>query len=152
MTCFPDCSAPGEAAGVALRHRIPIKPKGRPSLTLAVRSSVRIAPDCSRDSTGHLPARSPPTHGSLGKGCRYPWNTLPSAHCSQGSCLVTGCSSGSQHTDKGVSVREPELLRGNCQPSQVQLAVPHPLRQTPRPSLFCTHTYWKFHCILCCVY
>lgn len=51
------------------------------------------------------------------------------------------------------------MLRGNCWPSQVQLAVIRSLRQPTRPILFLhAHIYWNFHCAqyrvykLCCCF
>lgn len=135
------------------RHRIPIKPKGRSSLTLAVWSSVWVVSYLLQRQHWASISRLPSHHGCVGKGCTYPSEgTFPSVHSSQGSHLATGCSSRSWHTDKGISVKEPELLWGNCWPLQVQLAVTRSLRQPPRQIHFCTHIYWNFHCTMYCVY
>jgi len=77
---------------------------------------------------------------------------FPSVLCLQGSCLAAVCSSRSWLTSKGGSVRESELLRGNCWPLQVQIEVTHPLRQPMGPILFCTCVYQSFHCTRYCVY
>lgn len=132
MSRFPDCSAHGEAAGVAFRHRIAIKPRGRSNLTLAVRSCVWMASYLFQRQHWASISRVLSHTQVPGEELQIsPGRHTPLCPLLTGSCLAAGCSSGSQHTDKGISVREPELLKGNCWLSQAQLALTRTLRQPP---------------------
>lgn len=152
MSHFPDGWASGEAAGVAPRHRIPIKPKSRPNLALAVWSSVWMAP-CLLQRQHWASSSTSHRTWVYGDGLQISLGRHTPL-CPLLTGLLPGCSysSGNWHKDKGVSAREPELLRGNCWPSQVQVAVTCSLRLPPIPNPFCTHMHWLFHCTLYCVY
>lgn len=133
--CLLSSCALGEAAHAALTLGILVPMVGRSNLSLAIGHNFLII---WRSALGRVPSRRW-VDGVLW-GCWQHCSPLPRAHVLLQEEWVM---------DKDGSVRESELLGGNCWPSQASLSLTSSLRQPTGPILFCTHTFWNFHCSSC---